>query len=821
MDKGFKHSKIAIIGEAFGADEARMSAQLGKTVCFVGASGALLKQQAASARISLDNCYMDNVYLGQPPRNDFRSMFYQHNMPTDELLRHQASLRKRLESVDANVFVLVGNESLRAVCGVDGIDNYRGSILPTFDGRKAIPIIHPAHTLRSAGASNEDIDAGKSAGKHSFAQLNGTAIIDWHKIARECEFPELNLPNPNLIIEPSFEQIQSYLRAIQPGHKAAIDIEAFVGEIDCIGVSFSTEHGICIPFCRVPGCEAGYGKDFGESIWSLDQEAWIWEELQRIFWDEHIELIFQNANFDWDWIHKHGLELRGIVHDTMVKTHRILPEMPKSLEYQVSVFTRRSYHKNLIKGQRWLYNAHDANSTFEVNEEEDKELKELGLWDVYMAIDQPTFLPYKECGDIGLRVSLERKEQVTNVLKAKVNEIQEHVESLIGHSINMNSPIQRKKLLYEELGLKTQYKRASKPDKKPKVTTDKEAIEKLHKLYHKDEKLRQILEAFQEFSKYDTLLEDAEVKLDPDNRCRTVYNVGKVETGRLSSSKVPATNTGANLQNQAQGEVIEGCGFGIRSIFLPDKDEDVFLERDLAGADARIVAFISQDPGLINIFHSGRNIHISNAAIFYGKSYEEFKAARDKHEPWAETMYKNAKQIGHASNYAMGLMHLMEMLGCTKAEAQRVQNLYYNNYIGIPAWHDSVKAQLRKNRTLITPLGRRRTFFGRWDEKSGSLFKEAYAYVPQSTVADIIHIGFLQLYKALEETGLRDKGVRCALNIHDSLVLNVPRRLLDDVIPLSRKCMEVPITFPHGVEIIPTEAKMGKDWFSLETIKED
>lgn len=815
----FHHTNIAVIGEAYGETEKRLSAQMNRNVCFAGASGQLMRSQASTAGISLDHCHMDNVYQGQPPGNDFHKMFYTRgNQPSEQLLSLREQLLLRLQNVSANVFVAVGNEALIALTGLDGIENYRGSILESKLGTKVIPIIHPAATLRAGGASNSDILRGESMGKHTFGDLNARAIFDWAKIARECASPVLNLPNPELLVYPSYQQTMDYLRSITNGCTAAIDIELFNNEIDCIGLSYSSQHAICIPFFNVPG--TGYELPaYGESFWTLEQEIEIWKELSRIMSQPSVNKVFQNANFDLAVLCRHGLHIDKLFMDTMVAHHTCYPETPKALDFLVSVYTRFPYHKDKIKKERWRYNALDAVTTRDVTDALVKELDDLGMTRFYHELANAVILPYKEVGDTGLRVNPEIKARITDELRVHVAEKEREFYSLIGKEINLNSPLQLQQLLYTELGLPVQYARLKKGETEKRVTTDEDALNKLL-AKATSQHIKDILLTILDYrASNKSLTTYANSRIDPDMRCRTTYSVSGTETGRLASQEVTVTDTGVNLQNQTKGELFKGCGYGIRSYFVPDADDHVFLEGDLSGADARIVAWVSGDPNMIRLFQEGKDIHIANVCIFFGGTYEEVYAlykSGDKEVDYHRN--KIAKPAGHGLNYGLEAPSLARELGVDRTLAIRIRNAYLSYYPCIERWHRDVQAQLGANRTLTTPLGRKRTFFGRWGD---DLFKEAYAYVPQSTVADIIHLGFLSLFREIKSRGLASSGIRVALNIHDAITCNTPSELaFTTTLPLMKETMHVPLSFPHGKEIVPVEFSLGKDWFDMKKIKE-
>lgn len=771
---GPRNAKIAICGEAPGRTEVE------RGEFFVGASGQILWQQAGGAGITRANCYVTNVDKERPPDNNFQLRNYTRlGEPTERLRRLHSEVCEELASVGANITVLVGAEALLAVTGKTGINHWRGSILDTPIG-KCIPVLHPAGFLRDWSGY-------------------APSVFDWARIAREQHSRECNLPNPTLITSPSWSQVEFAFQQIRNNPFVAFDIETVNMEIDCIGFAPTPDYAICIPLMYMNGIP----------YWNESEETALWHYIAEALWDRNLGKIAQNVNYDSTYLDRHGCILRNLVMDTMNAHHCCYPETPKSLEFLTSIYTRYNYYKDLSLSDRWRYNALDAVVTRVCFDEINDELKDLGTYDFHYGLINEVVPRYKESADFGIRVDVEMKNKITEELEAVIVEEQKKLNDLVGHEVNYNSPKQVTELLYRELALDPVLKRDT-----GRPTADDDALNSLIHKYQKKPKVVGILKALQELRYSGKELSTyARMSIDPDNRVRTTYYVAGTETGRLASQKA-ITSTGANLQNITKGPIREGCGYGIRSFFVPDRDDDVFLEGDLSGADAMVVAWVSGDPGLMSLFRTGKDIHTVNAGLFFNVDYGP--GLKDQPGAVTKAMRQKAKTCGHAANYGIGRNTLARNLECSASEADALLRRYHSLYPYIELWHRDIQEKLRIDRTLTTPLGRKRQFFGRWGDP---LFKEAYAYVPQSTVADVIHFGFLRLHRAIEEQGLRYEGVRCALNIHDAITVNTPRSLVPTVLPLMKQCMEVPIPFEkHGDLIIPVEFSMGENWYALKKV---
>ena len=358
------------------------------------------------------------------------------------------------------------------------------------------------------------------------------------------------------------------------------------------------------------------------------------------------------------------------------------------------------------------------------------------------------------------------------------------------HLVNPRSPDQLKKVFYEELNYYV-YKKKGKP------TTNDDALTKMIRRYDSEPArlVKRLRETGKELNTY------VKMKIDPDDRVRTTYLVSGTYTGRLASRKT-FFGTGANLQNIPKSP--------FRRLFVPDHDDYIFIEGDLAGADAMVVAYESGDPGLINVFESGADYHSTNAMNIHGL-HDQVPDPNHvtKYDVPAEKR-GTAKTIGHAANYGTSAFTVSMILEVPKGKAQELLNTYYRSYPGIKDWHRQIQEELSKDRTLTTCFGRKCQFFGAWGD---NIFRDAYAYKPQSSVGDVIHKGFINLYENLPEWSW------VSMNNHDSLVVQCPKSELHNIVALMKNFMEIPITV-NGYNItIPVEFKWGENWYDLKGVE--
>ncbi len=259
-------------------------------------------------------------------------------------------------------------------------------------------------------------------------------------------------------------------------------------------------------------------------------------------------------------------------------------------------------------------------------------------------------------------------------------------------------------------------------------------------------------------------------------------------TGRLSSSE-NIRGTGLNLQNIPEG---------IRDVFVAPPGAK-WVKVDLSQVEARLVAYMSQDREMMRVFETGGDVHKLVASMLSGKP-EKLITKQER---------QKAKKLGHAANYMIGPMRLADEARVSMAEAKSLLQRYYSTF-RIPQWHDEIIGQLAKNRTLITPLGRKHVFFERW---SPELFKQAIAFGPQSTNVDHIN-------QAAVRINLRtwQMGIELAAQVHDELDYIVPEEHLDRFLEILREELSKPIVIHGRHVVIPIDIGVGNDWKNVEKI---
>jgi DNA polymerase-1 len=650
----------------------------------------------------------------------------------------------------------MGREALKAVLGEErSIEAWRGSTIDTPLG-KVIPTIHPAAILRKW-------------------DYRPAVVNDLAKAADESEFSEIRRTKRELVINPSYEEVLSEINRIKNSEWVAFDIEVETEQITCISLSDRRDWAICIPFW------------FGASgsLWNEEQETTIWKALRDLLEGESPRKIAHNGSYDVEYLWSTMGIRTKLGFDTMLGFHTLYPELPKALSYLVSIYTDHPYYKYQLNAdtmdEYWAYNATDSCVTFECFEHIYRELRDSNQLDFYYEYVHALVSPLLDMQLRGIRFDSEARNRARKQYRYELSKLAHTLEEQVGHPLNVASHPQMTKWLYEELGLPKITKKRKDTGART-LAADEEALNELYKK-HEVPAIKTILEIRERSKILSTYLD---VKLDADKRIRCSYLITGTETGRLSSRST-SRRTGTNLQNIPPGIV--------RRLFLADEGK-ILVNADLSQAEARVVAYLSGEERLIRVFEEGGDIHKKNAANIFGK---EEKEITDKER-------QMAKRVVHASNYGMGPQTFARTADIALSDAKRLLNQYFATYPRIRIWHMDIKAQLKRTRMLVTPLGRKRTFFNRWSE---SVVKEGLAFIPQSTVADIVNQGLIEAHQ---------RGLELLTQVHDSIMIQCKESNLQGNIEVLRKCLTRPIEIGGKVLTIPVDFKVGSNWEDMKEL---
>lgn len=448
----------------------------------------------------------------------------------------------------------------------------------------------------------------------------------------------------------------------------------------------------------------------------------------------------------------------------------------------------------------WIYNGYDCAVTLEVLEQIKPQLTNLGRnkYEFSKALQGPVL----EIKLRGILVDEARRFKAVAAYETDLNRLQSQLDEILreglGIVLNWRSPIQLKKFLYETLGLPPIRKRNSKGQLAPTVNRD--ALERLAQYFDAEPFINHIL-ALRDIGKKIGVLK---TEIDPDMRMRTSVNIAGTNTGRLSSS-FSDFGTGGNLQNIEER---------LRSVFVSDPGYK-FAYIDLEQAESRLVGAICW-----NRFHASRyldacessDLHTTVCKLTNPQFNWTGNPALDKEiaeQPYyRQHSYRHMNKIlGHGSNY-LGTPPTMEKH--TKIPQRIIaefQGKYFGAFPEIPQYHAWVKNEIRDTGRLVSLMGRERSFFGRRDDPA--TIREAVAFDPQGSVADILNTGMLQVWRA--------NICQLLLQIHDAILVQYSEEKEDEIVPQIMELLNVKVELNFDrTLLIPSDCSTGWNWSKFD-----
>jgi DNA polymerase-1 len=361
--------------------------------------------------------------------------------------------------------------------------------------------------------------------------------------------------------------------------------------------------------------------------------------------------------------------------------------------------------------------------------------------------------------------------------------LEKEIYSSVGHQFNINSPQQLGRVLFEDLKL-PQSRRT-----KTGYSTEASVMESLRGVHPVIELLLQ----YRQLSKLKSTYVDALPALvnRKTGRVHTTFNQTGTTTGRLSSSD-------PNLQNIP---IRSELGNKIRKAIIAPPGA-YLLSADYSQIDLRVLAHLSQDPGLVAAFAQDEDIHATTASKLFGIPVEEVSSE----------MRRNAKTVNFGVIYGMSDYGLEQATRLSREDAAQFIALYFEKYPKVKEYLEATKEQARKIGYVQTVLGRRR--FLPEVRSSNRMVREAAERMAinapvQGSSADIIKIAMIDLYLEMERRKLKSKML---LQIHDELLFEVPESEVTGIKSLVSEIM------PHAFELrvpVKIDIKVGRNWAEM------
>ena len=533
------------------------------------------------------------------------------------------------------------------------------------------------------------------------------------------------------------------------------------------------------------------------------------ERLKPVFENPDMAKIAHNASYDVSVVAQTmGVQIQGLTMDTMLAEWVIDPAN-RGLGLKAMAFNRLGIEMTPItdligkgKAQTTMdrvpiqdaapYACADADMTLRLVEPLTADLHERAQWSLLTEIEMPMIPILIQMESTGVRLDTDFLAQMSEQLQAEQARIEGEIYELAGHPFKVNSTKQLSQVLFEELGLPKRGIRKT-------VHGYSTAADALELLKGKHPIIDLIVDQRQVSKLESTYVRALPKLVNPHTgRVHTSYNQAGTVTGRLSSSN-------PNLQNIP---IRTELGRQIRKAFVAQPGW-VFLAADYSQVELRILAHVSKDPELLDAFARDQDVHARTAAAVYGIPLE--KVTKEQRSV--------AKTVNFGLIYGQSAFGLAGQTGLDFGEAERFIARYFERYPGVQTWLDATRALASEQGYVETLLGRRRYFPELQSTRRALSGRRAAAQrqainAPiQGTAADILKIAMIHLD---HELTARKLAARMVLQVHDEVVLEVPKNELDEVSALTREEME------HAYKLdvpLKVDAEVGENWFDMHPIE--
>jgi len=420
------------------------------------------------------------------------------------------------------------------------------------------------------------------------------------------------------------------------------------------------------------------------------------------------------------------------------------------------------------------------------------EIKKQGLNRVYDEIEKPLLPVVNKMNDKGVAVDTKYFAKLGKEYTISLKNLEEKIWEMADEKFNVASPKQLGQILFVKLGLKAKNQKKTGGGA---LSTKESELAKLAEAHP----IIPLILQYRELAKLlGTYIDNLIPIVGKDGRLRAKFLQSGTTTGRMGSES-------PNLQNIPNHTEL---GLRIRNAFVADKG-NALVALDYSQIELRIAAFLAEDKELIRIFKEGEDVHAAVAAKVFGVPVDKV----DKE------MRRKAKVINFGVMYGMGVNALQKNLGSNRAEAQKFYDDYFKTFAGLAEYLDNVKKETAKRGYTETVFGRRRYFEGinsRLPFIRAAAERMAINAPIQGTEADIIKLAMVRADEWLIKENLGEK-VSLVLQVHDELVYEMDKKLVDKVAPQIKKIMEssVDLKTTKGVPIV-VDVSVGGNWGEMK-----
>jgi DNA polymerase-1 len=607
-------------------------------------------------------------------------------------------------------------------------------------------------------------------------------------VAQNVSVPEaIALQHEVILTEAQFEVL---LQQLKQCTQCAVDTETTgldVHKAELVGMSFAfdADKAYYLPFIhRYLGVPTQLNR------------AQCMAALAPTLADPSILKIFQHAKFDLNVLAHYGVTVHNIT-DTQLESYVLQSDERHDLD---NLALKYLQHKNITfeevagKGAKQVtfdqidleqaapYAAEDAQVTFCLHQIFAKSLaSEPNLLKLLQEIELPLIPILAKMERFGVLIDAVCLRAQSTVLEKRLLILQEQAYTLAGQAFNLNSPKQLQEILFGKLGMPITQKTPT-----GQASTSEEVLQDLAYEYE----LPQIILTYRSFSKLKSTYTDRlpQQISGRTGRVHTSYHQAIVPTGRLSSSD-------PNLQNIP---IRSEEGKKIREAFIAPPGFKM-LSADYSQVELRIMAHLSQDPGLLHAFHNNQDVHQATASEVFNVPLDQV----------TDNERRQAKAINFGLMYGMSAFGLAKQLAIHREAAQEYITRYFARYPGVKAYMDRTRMAAHEQGFVETIYGRRlycSEIKSRQAARVKAAERAAINAPLQGSSADIIKRAMIAINDWLESSG---SDIHMVMQVHDELVFEVPDHLVTEAQAMIPRLMTEAATLSVPLLV---DVAVGDNW---------
>jgi len=610
--------------------------------------------------------------------------------------------------------------------------------------------------------------------------------------ANEVELPTAEAIETDYQIIFSKEAFNTWLAKLKGAELFAFDTETTSVDYmkaELVGLSFAIEAGTAayVPLTH----------DYEDAPQQLDRD-WVLAQLKPLLENESLAKVGQNLKYDANVLSHYDIEMKGIRFDTMIESYCLNSVATRhnmdALATKYLGYKTVSFEEVAGKGAKQLtfnqidiekaghYAAEDADITLRLHQGIFPQLEQhKDQLAVFNEIEMPLLPVLARMEQHGVLIDTDLLNEQSHAIGMRLQELEIQAHDIAGQTFNLSSPKQLQKILFEELKIPV-----IKKTPKGAPSTAEEVLQELALDYP----LPKVILENRGLSKLkSTYTDKLPLLVCKSGRVHTSYQQAVAATGRLSS-------TDPNLQNIP---IRSEEGRKIRLAFVAPENHKI-VAIDYSQIELRIMAHLSDDPGLVSAFSEGRDVHKATAAEIFGVDLADVTTDQRR----------SAKAVNFGLIYGMSAFGLAKQLDVPRHRAQEYMDKYFERYPNVMSYMEDTRQQAAEQGFVETWFGRR-LYLPDIKAKNAMRRKgaeRAAINAPmQGTAADIIKKAMLAVDNWIQAQN--DPRIQMTMQVHDELVFEIHQDIVDEttakLVDIMNKAVELKVP-------LIAEAGIGDNW---------